>query len=268
MHSHINFGYAWYLTYGHLLVTAIVLPLLWIGLARKWAKPLVAILCALALWSVAAFLAVRFGADINGRMSLPTQAFLPSGSGRVLDMGAGTGRSTLMVLEARPHAVVVALDSFSDSYVDHFGNQANGKPVPDQGRERLLENLKIAGVVERAAVQAGDMRQMPIESATFDAVVSAYAIDHLGRAGTTKALAEAFRVLKPGGQFLLIVIHKDLWFNLTWGPLFPHTRLPGRDHWLGLLHDAGFEVLETGTRPVTLYFLARKNGEKEDHIRR
>src|ERR1035438_9798660 len=95
MHSHINFGYSWYWTYGHLLATAIVLPLFWLGIARKWPKLLVAILGAVTLWSVVAFLAVRFGVNMNGRMPLPTESFLPSGSGRVLDMGAGTGRSTV-----------------------------------------------------------------------------------------------------------------------------------------------------------------------------
>jgi SAM-dependent methyltransferase len=258
MHSHINFGYAWYLTYGHLLVTAIVLPFFWLAFARKWPKPLLAILGAVTLWSVTAFLVMQFGLNMNGRAALPTQSFLPAGSGRVLDMGAGTGRSTLMVLEARPGAFVVALDSFSDEYVNHFGNRENGKPVPDQGRERLLLNLKAAGVDRRAAIQAGDMRQMPVESATFDGVVSAYAIDHLNRDGSRKALAEAYRVLKPGGQFLLMVIAKDLWLKLTWGPLLMHARLPGPDLWAGLLRDAGFQVIESGTRPGTLYFLARK----------
>ncbi|HUE23209.1 MAG TPA: class I SAM-dependent methyltransferase [Bryobacteraceae bacterium] len=258
MYSHINFGYAWYWTYGHLLVTAIFLPLFWLAWIRKWPKPLLAILGAVTLWSIAAFLVMRLGMNMNGRAPLPTEAFLPSGSGRVLDMGAGTGRSTLMVLEARPRAFVMALDSFSDEYVHHFGNPENGKPVPDQGRERLLLNLKTAGVDQRATIQAGDMRQMPIESAAFDGIVSAYAIDHLNRDGRTKALGEAARVLKPGGQFLLMVIAKDLWMDLTWGPLLMHARLPGRDCWEGFLRDAGFQVLESGTRPATLYFLARK----------
>src|ERR1035441_2948179 len=168
MHSHINFGYSWYWTYGHLLVTAIVLPLFGLGFAGKWPKLLVAILGAVTLWSVVAFLAVRFGVNMNGRMPLPTESFLPSGSGRVLDMGAGTGRSTLMALEARPRTFVVALDRLSGDDTRHFGNRENGKQVPDQGRQRLLENLKAAGVEQRAAIQAGDMRQMPIESASFD----------------------------------------------------------------------------------------------------
>jgi len=258
MHSHINFGYAWYWTYGHLLVTAIFLPLSVLGFARKWPKPILAILAAVTVWSAAAFLAVRFGVNMNGRMPLPTESFLPSGSGRVLDMGAGTGRSTLMVLEARPRTFVVALDSFSEEYVRHFGKPENGEQVPEQGRDRLLANLKAAGVDQRAAIQAGDMRQMPVESASFDGVVSAYAIDHLNRNGIQKSLGEASRVLKPGGQFLLMVLAKDAWFELAFGPIFLHLRLPGPDRWAGFLHDAGFEVLETGRRPATLYLLARK----------
>jgi SAM-dependent methyltransferase len=258
MRSHINFGYSWYWTYGQLLVAAVFLPLFWLAWTRKWPKIALALLGAVTVWSLVAFLAARIGVNMNGRMPLPTESFLPSGAGRVLDMGAGTGRSTLMVLEARPRTFVVALDSFSDQYVSHFGDRKDGKQVPDQGRERLLLNLQAAGVAQRAAVQPGDMRQMPIESAAFDAVVSAYSIDHLNRDGVRKALGEAARVLKPGGQFLLMVIAKDVWFELAWGPLFPHSRLPGRDRWTGFLRDAGFEILETGTRPATLYVLARK----------
>ncbi len=258
MHSHINFGYSWYWTYGPLLVTAFVLPLLWLAFARKWPKPLLAILGAVTLWSVIAFLVMQFGLNMNGRTTLPTQSFLPSGSGRVLDMGAGTGRSSLMVLEARPGAFVVALDSFSDEYVHHFGNRENGKPVPDQGRERLLLNLKAAGVDQRAAIQAGDMRQMPIESATFDGVVSAYAIDHRTPADEARP-SLCFPGPETRRSVSLMVIAKDLWLKFfDLGPLLMHTRLPGADRWAGLLRDSGFQVIESGTRPGTLYFLARK----------
>src|SRR5712691_6526252 len=71
---------------------------------------------AVTLWSLAAFLVARFALDVNGRLPLPTHRFLVSGAGRVLDMGAGTGRSSLMVLEARPHTTVDALDLFAESY--------------------------------------------------------------------------------------------------------------------------------------------------------
>jgi ubiquinone/menaquinone biosynthesis C-methylase UbiE len=201
---------------------------------------------------------VRFGFDMNGRATLPTARFLPSGAGRVLDMGAGTGRSTLMVLEARPQATVVALDLFGESYEEHFGKPQTGQSATSEGRDALLANLRAAGVEQRATIQPGDMRHMPLETASFDAIVSAYAIDHLNRQGITEALSEANRVLKPGGQFLLMVIAKDGWLEFTFGPLMMHSHMAPADFWDQKLRDAGFQIVEDGTQPATKYILARK----------
>ncbi|MGH9662076.1 MAG: class I SAM-dependent methyltransferase [Bryobacteraceae bacterium] len=204
----------------------------------------------LLLWSVVAFVVARFALNVNGRAPLPTQGFLASGAGRVLDMGAGTGRSSLMVLEERPQTSVVALDLFAESYARHFGSGPSGQ-------ERLLSNLKAAGVEHRAAIQVGDMRKLPFDAARFDGIVSAYAIDHLNRDGITASLREASRVLKPGGEFLLMLIGKDFWLNLAFGPLLLHsTRSP--DWWASQLRDSGFQIVEQGTRRGTLYFLVRQ----------
>jgi ubiquinone/menaquinone biosynthesis C-methylase UbiE len=137
----------------------------------------------LALWSGTSALATR-AFDVNGRASMPTQNFLRSGSGRILDLGAGTGRSSIMVLEARPKATLVALDLFGGSFDTHFG----GGVSPQQ---RLLSNLTAAGVEDRATIMQADMRKLPFEPATFDAIVSSYAIDHL----TAKASMK--RSMKP-----------------------------------------------------------------------
>jgi len=251
MGSQTNFGYPWYLTYGHLLITGVALAFWVLGHARKWPRAAMVLIGAVTLWSVAAFLVARFGLDVNSRFPLPTERFLASGQGRVLDMGAGTGRSSLMVLEARPKTTLVALDLFAESYEHHF---ASGQ----SGQERLLANLKAAGLEHRAALQTGDMRKLPFEAAAFEGVVSAYAIDHLNRDGVPASLGEASRVLKPGGEFLLIVIAKDFWLNFAFGPLFLHMGARTPERWTSLLQDAGFQVMEQGRRPGTLYFLARK----------
>src|SRR5262245_41753496 len=172
MSPQLNFGYPWWLTYGHLVVTAIALSFLLLGLARRWSRKLMLVIGVVTLWSVAAFLVTRFGLNANGRLPLPTERFLTSGSGRVLDMGAGTGRSSIMVLEARPQTTVVALDLFGESFKRHFG-------PGESGQERLRSNLRAAGVENRAAIQTADMRELPFAPATFDGVVSMYAIDHL-----------------------------------------------------------------------------------------
>lgn len=258
MHSQIDFGYPWQIIYGHLILALVVAPFLLLSWRRRWPKALTAVLGVVFAWAFVAFLVIRFGADMNGRMSLPTQSFLSSGSGKVLDMGAGTGRSALMVLEARPRAAVVALDKFGESYREHFGNAGNPEQVFDEGQRKLIANMKAAGVDQRVTVKQGDMLQLPFEAASFDAVVSTYAIDHLGRAGAVKALSEAFRVLKPGGEFLMMVIMRDFWLKLTFGPMASHMRTGTPDLWLSLVQHPGFQVVEHGTRPATVWVLARK----------
>ena len=259
MHSQINFGYPWFINYIHLVLAGFLIGLFAVGWYFHWRRPVLAVLGLASAWALASWTIIRFGVDMNGRAALPTQAFLPSGAGRVLDMGAGTGRSTLMVLENRPRATVVALDQFGQSYEGHFGKPPAGESTVDAGRATLERNLSAAGVEDRASIQPGDMRHMPLPSDSFDAVVSAYAIDHLSPDGITRALAEANRVLKPGGQFLLIVIAKDRWLLFAFGPLIAHAPMITADFWDQKLRDAGFRILQDGTEPATKFVLARKD---------
>jgi SAM-dependent methyltransferase len=247
----LDFGYPWWLTYGHLPVLAVAAAFLLLGYWRKWSKWPMILFAAVALWSTGAFLVARFMMDINGQGSLPTENFLRSGVGRVLDLGAGTGRSSIMVLQARPRATLVALDLFGESFDMHFGPGT----TPQQ---RLLTNLRAAGVDQRASIVTADMRKLPFEPASFDAIVSAYAIDHLTRDGIHQALAEAARVVKPGGDFLVIVIEKEKWMQFTFGPLLLHQGTRGAAWWSSHIQEAGFQILEVGTRPATLYILARR----------
>jgi SAM-dependent methyltransferase len=253
--THLAFGYPWWLSYGHLPIVACAFLLMLLGYWLEWSRWLMLVFGALFLWSSAAFLVARFGLDINGRASLPTQDFLRSGTGRVLDIGAGTGRSSIMVLEARPRATLAALDLFGESFDQHFG--------PGQSpQRRLLSNLRAAGVDQRATIVAADMRKLPFDAGAFDAIVSAYAMDHLSRQGSAQALAEAARVIKPGGDFLLILVDDDPWAKFAFGPLFMHmgTRTP--EWWTARIKEAGFQICEEGTRIATLYFLAQRSVAK------
>ncbi len=253
MHSaaaSLDFGYPWWLSYGHLVIFAGALAAWLVAHRLRWRKWIVLPLAALTLWSGAAFLVARFVLNFDGRGSLPTEAFLASGAEKVVDLGAGTGRSTIMLLEARPEVRAVALDLFGDSYRMHFG--PDGSP-----QERLLANLKAAGVEQRATVETGDMRALPFEDASFDAAISAYAIDHLGRDGSKKALAEAARVVKPGGEFLLMVVGNDPWVMFAFGPALLHGNR-GDAWWRSAMEEAGFEVVEAGRRPATIYVLGRR----------
>lgn|SRR5262249_32819120 len=164
-----DFGYSWYWSWTHAMaavVFALVAAVAWRFRPRISTAVVSGVLI---LWSIAGFGIMQFALRFNLPMQLPTARFLASGTGRVLDIGAGSGRTSLMVLLDRPRTTVVALDRFSEGY----GIDGN---TPD----RLRANAAIAGVADRLEVQVGDMRELPLADASFDAVVSAYAIDHLG----------------------------------------------------------------------------------------
>jgi len=251
MDSSIEFGYPWWLSYGHLVIAGIALAFLFLGYRRRWARTVMILCGAVALWAVSAFGVMRVTLNVNGRAVLPTPNFVASGKAKVLDMGAGTGRSTLMVLEARPEVRVVALDLFGSSFERHFGKGGSGE-------ERLRANLRAAGVEERAEVRAGDMRKLPFGDAECDGVVSCYAIDHLNRQGIGQALLEARRVLRPGGEFLFVVISNDAWLKFAFGPLLAHGGPRSVAWWAERMAEAGLQVVERGTQPGSLYLVSRK----------
>ena len=247
--STFDFGYSPAWTYGHLVPLAIFTLLTALAVWRRWHRLVVLLSGTMAVWALAGFLIVQVVLEPNRPLTLPTDAFLADGRGEVIDLGAGSGRSTLMVLLGRPQARAMALDI----YQGYFGIDQN---TPD----RIRANARAAGVEERLTVQVGDMRDIPLPDDGFDGAVSAFAIDHLGRDGINRALAETHRVLRPGGEFLLLVLNVDAWVKIAY-PI-PHghgyfSAAPPAQFWRGVLEQAGFEVREVGMRPATLYLLAR-----------
>ncbi len=245
-----DFGYTWVWTHGHLLPLAAFSGLVALAVWRRWSRWLAGAFALLALWAAAGFAITQHVLRANMPMELPTASFLHEGTGRVLDLGAGSGRSTLMVLQARPAAHVTAVDI----YRGYFG-------IDDNTPARIMANARVAGVDGRLDVQTADIRALPFADSSYDAAVSAFAIDHLNRDGVTKSLAEASRVLRPGGEFLLIVLNVDMWIKVAY-PL-PHghgyfSHSPGPNRWTSALEGAGFEVVEQGTRPALLYVLGRR----------
>ena len=248
MRSLIDIGYTWPWTHGHLIVVVLAAAALWLAVRRRWHVSAAIVIGAVLAWAVAAFLVVQLVFRFNDVHALPTAAFLPSGAGHVLDLGAGSGRSSIMVLRERPRATLVALDNFSADYIRGHAPQ------------KTEANLRAAGVDRRAVVQAGDMRQLPFPDASFDAALSAYAVDHLDREGVTRTLAEAARVLKPRGQILVQVMYPDAWMRFAYGPLMMHGARAEQmePRWRSFLERAGFDVVETGKAPASLHLLGVK----------
>ena len=247
MFTSYEFGYSWFIGYGLGVPLALAAVIAALTVWRRWPRWIGVVAGVVMAWALVGLVLINVAFGINSPMELPTERFLASGRGRVLDVGAGSGRAAIGVLLARPAATVVGVDI----YRGYWG-------IDDNTPERFMRNARLAGVVERAEARVGDARDLPFGDASFDAVVSSYAIDHLSGDGKLKALAEAARVLEPGGELLLLIVHAD-W--MTW-LVSPHAiaHHPRQDpaRWRAMLEEAGFAIEEEGTVPATLYWLARK----------
>ncbi|NNG03305.1 MAG: metalloregulator ArsR/SmtB family transcription factor [Inquilinus sp.] len=151
--------------------------------------------------------------------------------GDLLDLGTGTGR--MLAVMARRAARCVGIDS---------------------SREMLAvarANLEAAGV-RNWQVRHGDLYQLPLPSASFDVAVIHQVLHYLE--DPADALAEAARILRPGGMLLI-------------ADFAPHAvddlRVDHAHRWLGFaeaqvagwLRDAGFAcpgALELPGQPLTV----------------
>ena len=166
-------------------------------------------------------------------------------------MGAGTGRSSIMVLAARPRTTLVALDLFGRSFEQHFG------PSPDP-RQKLLANLEAAGVAQRVTIETGDVRKLPFRARGFRRDRQRLYPRSSGSPRIEPIAGRSGSCLKPGGDFLLMLMANEAWGKLIFGPLLAHGGLQNDAWWTVHLQNAGFQVLESGHRPLTLYLLGRR----------
>jgi ubiquinone/menaquinone biosynthesis C-methylase UbiE len=114
----------------------------------------------------------------------------PSGGDRALDVGAGTGLLTLALAASVNH--VVALD-ISPAMCRH------------------LEGKLARSGIGNVDVRTGSATRMPLDDASVDLVVSNYCYHHLNDRDKQRALADARRVLRPGGRLVV----GDMMFRLS-----------------------------------------------------
>ena len=115
---------------------------------------------------------------------------------RVLEMACGSGRVTFTLAAALPLAEIVGVDSS----IDMLGKAAMSRDAADRSLR------------DRVSLVEGDMRDWPGTSDPFDAVVIACcSVSHLLTLDDRRRTwATAFRLLRPGGVFILDVRVPDL----------------------------------------------------------
>ncbi len=164
----------------------------------------------------------------------------------VADIGCGEGDLTLLLARFAKRVVAVDLSA--------------------QMLRVVQERSDEAGLSRQVAVEKGDFEKLPLKAGSVDAVFVSQVLHHAPRPG--KALKEAARILKSGGQMILLDLapHDQEWVREEWA-----------DHWLGFdehelkgwLKEAGlnielFQRLE-GPAPAfsVLMVVAEKTDEKK-----
>ncbi len=149
------------------------------------------------LWSVGAFSCGGCYLYTTLRGKFAIWAELLRGAGlrgdeRLLDLGCGRGAVLLQAAQALPRGRAIGLDLWKRS--DQSGN--------DPAATR--QNAVLEGVAGWVTLQTADMRALPFADGSFDLVVSSLAIHNIpDAAGRAAAIAEAARVLRPGGRLLI-----------------------------------------------------------------
>lgn len=148
----------------------------------------------------------------------------------VLDLGAGPGQLAVELERRQPEVRAVGLD-------------------PDP---RMLRHAAQAG--PRARWVSGMAQELPFPDGSFDRVAATLLLHHLTRPQKLRALGEAARVLRPGGELVVTDWSKPQGIAKAG---FLVVRLvdgfaPTADHAVGRLQElfesAGFEVVDVSPR--------------------
>lgn len=174
--------------------------------------------------------------EASFKKQLVKQANIQPGQ-RVLDLGCGTGTLTILIKQTQPQAEVVGLD---------------GDPSVLAIAREKAERSGIAITWDQSMAY-----EMPHPDGSFDRVLSSLLFHHLSSDNKKRALAEIWRVMKPGGELHLVDFGKpgNFWSRIV-SPIMARLE-EASDNFEGLLpvmmQMAGFEQVKEIARHATLF---------------
>jgi ubiquinone/menaquinone biosynthesis C-methylase UbiE len=144
-------------------------------------------------------MARRYDREIGRYMRLVARSLVSAArswgvkEGKVLDVGAGTGRLAIEFAQGIPGVDVVGLD------------------LSDVALELARANARESEVPRRISFEKGDAEDMPFEDSSFDLVISSNTLHLID--DPIRMFDEIQRVLKPGGRFFISDFRRS-WLGL------------------------------------------------------
>ena len=153
-----------------------------------------------------------------------------AGNENVLDVGCGLGKLTNGIAKQLNDGKVIGIDIW------------NKMEIPGNSAEKAYENAAIEGVRDKVEFKFGNVLDIPFPDTTFDLVTSSSVLNNLhGMDEKLKALKEIYRVIKPGGRFLLVEPLRNLRGFFTFTP-FAFWMLLKKDDWIRFLQQSNFVI--------------------------
>lgn len=173
------------------------------------------------------------------KKALVDQAKLTTGMS-VLDLASGTGTLAIIIKRKFPDVDVVGVD----------------------GDPRILQiaQAKADSANVKIEFDQGLATQLPYDDSSYDRVFSTLFFHHLGNSDKTRAFAEIFRVLKPGGQLHVAdwgkptnFLMRLLFYPIQWLDGFANTKDNVEGQLPNIIQHSGFNDVQIDKQFSTVF---------------